>query len=246
MTKEEYIHFSECRQASFTFRKCESVLPFKHGLKLTILAKRFREFVNFSAYLDVGPNDDIVDILGFLAFEMVRTLTVKSLDIRDRMERSIPKPTQATVGSVRRNTLKQATAPATSLAGTKRKSTSPDEAGVVQTESPKKTSPEGMVISPGTMTVALPSTSQPSTEIQPPPPKRTKTLTDNPKPPPTAVASTIAPVSLFAPPPSARQPLLPLHILEAFAQIQREQGSGRTGGMRNFRGGVMRGRLALV
>ncbi|KAL1408906.1 Transcription initiation protein spt3 [Vanrija albida] len=55
MTKDEYVHYSDCRQASFTYRK----------------ARRFRDFINFSAYLDVRPNDDIIDILGFLAFEMV-------------------------------------------------------------------------------------------------------------------------------------------------------------------------------
>jgi transcription initiation protein SPT3 len=44
MTREEYAHYSECRQASFTFKK----------------GKRFREFINFSAYLDAKPNDEII------------------------------------------------------------------------------------------------------------------------------------------------------------------------------------------
>ncbi|KDN48007.1 hypothetical protein RSAG8_03023, partial [Rhizoctonia solani AG-8 WAC10335] len=42
MTREEYVHYSECRSASFTYRK----------------AKRFREFINLPAYLDIKPNDD--------------------------------------------------------------------------------------------------------------------------------------------------------------------------------------------
>ena len=134
MTRDEYVHFSECRQASFTYRK----------------AKRFREFVNFGAYLDVRPNDEIVDILGFLAFEMVRSLCVTALAVRERM--------------------------------------------TTNTEVHTKSS---------------------------------------------------YPISLFAPPPSARQPLLPAHVLEAFAQIQREQ-AGSRGGLRNFRSGVSRGRMALV
>lgn len=54
------------------------------------------------------------------------------------------------------------------------------------------------------------------------------------------------PRSLFAPPPSARQPLLPSHVLEAFAQIQRKQTSNRIGGMQNWRGGISRTRVALV
>lgn len=54
------------------------------------------------------------------------------------------------------------------------------------------------------------------------------------------------PPSLFAPPPSARQPLQPCHVLEAFAQIQRAQAANRVGGMGNFRGGVGKKRMALV
>lgn len=60
MTREQYEHYSECRAASFTFKK----------------GKKFREFISSSTYLDNKPNDDIVDILGFLAFEVVRELTL--------------------------------------------------------------------------------------------------------------------------------------------------------------------------
>lgn len=66
MTKEEYVHFSECRQASFTFRK----------------AKRFREWAGFGIVTDSKPNDDIVDILGFLTFEIVQTLTEEALKVK--------------------------------------------------------------------------------------------------------------------------------------------------------------------
>jgi transcription initiation protein SPT3 len=55
-----------------------------------------------------------------------------------------------------------------------------------------------------------------------------------------------APAPLFAPPPSARQPLTSTHVLEAYAQIQRQQAANRVGGMRNFRGGLAKGRMALV
>lgn len=66
MTKEEYVHYSECRQASFTFRK----------------AKRFREWAGFGIVTDSKPNDDIVDILGFLTFEIVQTLTEEALKVK--------------------------------------------------------------------------------------------------------------------------------------------------------------------
>lgn len=51
MTKEEYLDFTECRQASFTFRK----------------GKKFKEFLN----TEYKIKDDLLDILGFLACEIV-------------------------------------------------------------------------------------------------------------------------------------------------------------------------------
>lgn len=67
MTKEEYVTWSEYRQASFTFRK----------------GKRFREWAGFGVVTDSKPNDDIVDILGFLTFEIVQTLTEEALKIKE-------------------------------------------------------------------------------------------------------------------------------------------------------------------
>ncbi|OCH95927.1 TFIID-18kDa-domain-containing protein [Obba rivulosa] len=72
MTREEYQHYSDCRQASFTYRK----------------AKRFREFLNLPASLDLKQNDDTVDIVGFLAFEMVRSLTIAGLEVKKSLEDS--------------------------------------------------------------------------------------------------------------------------------------------------------------
>ncbi|KAL9062376.1 MAG: hypothetical protein Q9157_008973 [Trypethelium eluteriae] len=67
MTREEYVHWSDCRQASFTFRK----------------GKRFREWAGFGIVTDSKPNDDIVDILGFLTFEIVQTLTEEALKVKE-------------------------------------------------------------------------------------------------------------------------------------------------------------------
>jgi transcription initiation protein SPT3 len=66
MTREEYVFFSDCRQASFTFRK----------------AKRFREWAGFGIVTDSRPNDDVIDILGFLTFEIVQMLTEESLKVK--------------------------------------------------------------------------------------------------------------------------------------------------------------------
>ncbi|KAJ8456507.1 hypothetical protein ONZ45_g11863 [Pleurotus djamor] len=70
MTREEYQHYSDCRQASFTYRK----------------AKRFREFLNLPPHLDLKANDDTIDIVGFLAFEMVRSLTLAGLAVKKSLE----------------------------------------------------------------------------------------------------------------------------------------------------------------
>ena len=68
MTKEEYVFWAECRQASFTYRK----------------ARRFREWAGFGVVTESKPNDDIVDILGFLTFEIVQTLTEEALKVKER------------------------------------------------------------------------------------------------------------------------------------------------------------------
>ncbi|CAO3679953.1 unnamed protein product [Rhizopus stolonifer] len=71
MTREEYVHYSECRQASFTYRK----------------GKKFRDWANMSAFVDLKPNDDIVDSLGFLTYEMISKLTLTAIKIKqDIME----------------------------------------------------------------------------------------------------------------------------------------------------------------
>ncbi|KAK9466719.1 transcription initiation factor IID, 18kD subunit-domain-containing protein [Lipomyces arxii] len=67
MTKEEYVHWSECRQASFTFRK----------------AKRFKDWASISALTDSKPNDDVIDILGFLTFEIVAVLTEEAIKVKE-------------------------------------------------------------------------------------------------------------------------------------------------------------------
>lgn len=71
MTKEEYVHWSECRQASFTFRK----------------AKKFREWAQIPQICETRPNDDVIDILGFLTFEIVCSITEEAMEIKAAEER---------------------------------------------------------------------------------------------------------------------------------------------------------------
>lgn len=93
MTREEYQHYSDCRQASFTYRKgmhCNQLHEGGHPShdQLLYSAKRFREFLNLPASLDLKANDDTVDIVGFLAFEMVRSLTLAGLEVKKSLEES--------------------------------------------------------------------------------------------------------------------------------------------------------------
>lgn len=92
MTREEYQHYSDCRQASFTYRKgeySEFIVPTSLSLNFFFsLAKRFREFLNLPNQLDLKANDDTIDIVGFLAFEMVRSLTVAGLAVKKSLEES--------------------------------------------------------------------------------------------------------------------------------------------------------------
>ena len=71
MTKDEYVHYSECRQASFTYRK----------------SKRFRDWVGMSTLIDSKPIPDIIDVLGFLTFEIVATLTEEALKVKADQEK---------------------------------------------------------------------------------------------------------------------------------------------------------------
>ncbi|CCC67753.1 hypothetical protein NCAS_0A11950 [Naumovozyma castellii] len=68
MTKEEYVHWSDCRQASFTFRK----------------NKRFKDWSGISQLTEGKPHDDVIDILGFLTFEIVCALTEMAIKIKKR------------------------------------------------------------------------------------------------------------------------------------------------------------------
>ncbi|KAF2244577.1 TFIID-18kDa-domain-containing protein [Trematosphaeria pertusa] len=86
MTREEYVHWSDCRQASFTYRK----------------GKRFKEWAGFGLITDSKPSDDIIDILGFLTFEIVQTLTEEALKVKDAEDLY-----KKTTGGMQENRLKR-------------------------------------------------------------------------------------------------------------------------------------------
>ncbi|OHW99146.1 hypothetical protein CSPAE12_02153 [Colletotrichum incanum] len=68
MTVAEYATWSEYRHASLTYRK----------------AKRFRDWCGLGVIAENKPNDDVMDILGFLTSEMVQDLTAEALRIQEQ------------------------------------------------------------------------------------------------------------------------------------------------------------------
>lgn len=194
---------------------------------LTGAARRFREFINFAAYLDVRPNDDIIDILGFLAFEMVRSLCVTALDVRARHEQPLHRVSSSsnTVNNTNANASSKTSGPGSPV---KRKSTLTSTSVVDNSPNKRRQIDHPSSASPETADTALPTTTATTAT-----PRRNQS---GPR----------VSVPLFAAPPSARQPLTQAHVLEAYAQIQRQQAASRVGGMRNFRGSITKGRMALV
>jgi transcription initiation protein SPT3 len=200
---------------------------------------------------------------------MVRNLCVTSLAVRERLEQSKRPPTMAR-RPARSNTglgqKRRLTAGTTHTAGgANGTGVSAEDDSLMDDESPSKRqrfeSPEEVV---------PPAASQIQTQTPGPDKDRQSSSSGAAKQNGTGTGSVTgasvngtaaasAPTSgrrerdivpLFSAPPSAKSPLEPKHVLEAFAQIQRESASGRAGGsgLRNFRSGgaATRSRVALV
>lgn len=225
MSKEQYVFYSECRQASFTYRKGWSrSFPFPPTIRTKVIladiaAKRFRDFLNTTTYLDLKPNEDVMDVLGFLAFESVRSLCVAALEIRD-----------AAAGVKRIDML---AAPVAEPKGSEGKEDgrvdsmqvdeqADDKVAGVASDEPDEV--EKMVPSPEpkweeATTITMPAVGN-KTRAKSPPPEPWK-----------------APPTL---------PLLPAHLLTAYSRLQRNQATKKAGGLRNWRGGVKRTKIALI
>jgi len=68
MSREQYLEYSECRTASFTYKK----------------NKKFREWAECAAFEIKG--DDMIEVLGYLAWEAVGLITQTSLVVKKEME----------------------------------------------------------------------------------------------------------------------------------------------------------------
>lgn len=159
--------------------------------------KKFRDFINFAAYSDVKPNDDIIDILGFLAFEVVRELCVGAMAIKAELEgsSSAAGPSRSGAAAAASSTHEgeardDAVAGSSSGSAGKRRLSSPDDSRGAKRR--RSGSPEEAC-------------------------------------------------TLFTMPPVKESSLMPAHIQEAFARLQRKAPAlgtgwgGRPGGLRRTR-----------
>ena len=143
-------------------------------------AKRFKDYLNLPPHLELR-SDDTTDILGFLAFEIVRALTLGGLEVKRCIEESSSAQLIATAGDKRR---------ALDGSPSRKRIRSEDEDG--------------------------------------------------------RVGSSVPLSSLFLAPPEARTPLLPQHIQDAFARVQRDFSRAKGAGMKHWRGGLVRTRISLI
>lgn len=85
MTREEYLDFTECRQASFTFRK----------------SKKFKDFL----CLDYRVKEDVIDVIGFVSYEMVFEIVSFASEIR--MKKNHKQSRSRKIGGIFRAQLKK-------------------------------------------------------------------------------------------------------------------------------------------
>lgn len=69
MSIQEYLEFTECRQASFTYRK----------------HKKFKEFIGLNERI----KDEVIDVLGVICYEMVGNIVEEGLKIKRQRTTSI-------------------------------------------------------------------------------------------------------------------------------------------------------------
>lgn len=226
MTREEYVHYSECRQASFTFRK----------------SKKFREFINTNAYLDVKPNDDIIDILGFLAFEVVRELCLGAVAIKKSLEEQEAARVRADAQQQQAQATSSTVSSSTSTASAKRKHDETD------------TSTEGETVDKRTKTEAADNAAASTTPVPGLDEAKTGESAEAEDADNEANANATARGNddelciLFSLPPSVETPLLASHIQEAFARLQRKHPPALSTGLRGSSGpgGLRRTRVVVI
>lgn len=86
MSQAEYLEYSECRQASFTFKKARKFREWLVGGTARPGSLALATLAGGSARDLARLNDDTLEILGFLAYEIVQKLTEVSLAVKFEQE----------------------------------------------------------------------------------------------------------------------------------------------------------------
>lgn len=86
MSQSEYLEYSECRQASFTFKKARKFREWLVGGTARPGSLALASLAGGSARELSRLNDDTLEILGFLAYEIVQKLTEVSLAAKFEQE----------------------------------------------------------------------------------------------------------------------------------------------------------------
>ena len=87
MSQSEYLEYSECRQASFTFKKARKFREWLVGGTARPGSLALATLAGGSARDLARLTDDTLEILGFLAYEIVQKLTEVSLAVKFEQER---------------------------------------------------------------------------------------------------------------------------------------------------------------
>lgn len=89
MSQTEYLEYSECRQASFTYKKARKFREWLVGGTARPGCITLAGLAGGSARDLSKLNDDTLEILGFLSYEIVQKLTEVSLAVKYEQERRI-------------------------------------------------------------------------------------------------------------------------------------------------------------
>jgi transcription initiation protein SPT3 len=170
--------------------------------------------LNTTAYLDLKPNEDVMDVLGFLAFESVRSLCVAALEIRDAAA-GVKRVDEMNLPPLTKDEIAQ---------GGEDAGAGPMQVGD-DTEEKRETGTDGYGDVGETEKLLLSPSQQ----------QAQGSLSQGQKKP--VLEQWKAPTTL---------PLLPAHLLTAYARLQRAQAEKNGGGLRNWRGGVKRQKIALI
>ena len=209
-------------------------------LRTLLPGKKFREFINTGAYLDVKPNDDIIDILGFLAFEVVRELCVGAVALKQSLEEESAILKRLADGSKNRKNLVEngeaaAAAAATSVedgddGASARGAASVGESSLDTAKGTASSDEKAATAMKRRNTQTSANGANGATAS-----KRTKR----------EASPQDTTCGLFTMPPAKASPLMTSHVREAFARLQRDRSALSTGSG-GIPGGLKRTRVFVI